>query len=255
MCLFCGPEAESFTRPEHVIPESLGNKTFVLHDVVCDKCNQYFSKLENYFAHHHLTSLSRLFAVSKTKKGRLPMQTLPDGELRREDDGKISFRQSVISGREHEQLTLTYTANEIILKGAAILADADTRKLSRFLAKCAIETLFVKKGVEAFEEKYNPLRIYARYGQGLKFVPFLWGEQYERACDLLHATITVKGIDEPFCFATIFVPGSVYLIPFTRFNEPIAMEKLEQRYLLKRFTHPQVIKREPLRYECRWGGN
>src|ERR1044071_5775873 len=253
LCLFCGPEAKCFTRLEHVIPESLGNTAFVLRGVVCDGCNQYFSKLENYFIHHHLSSLSRLFAVSKTKKGRRPMQALPEGELRRENDGRISFRQSLISEREHEQLMLTFAANEISLKGSVILDDTDAKKLSRFLAKCAIETLYVKKGREAFSDVYNLLRTYARYGQGLKFVPFLWAQQNETKCDLLHATITVKGILEPFYFVTIFVPGSVYIIPLCRFDEPIAMEKLEAKYNLKWITHPQLIERDPFRYEFHWG--
>jgi hypothetical protein len=254
ICLFCGPKAKSFTRPEHIIPESLGNTAFVLHEVVCDKCNQYFSKLENYFIHHHLTSLARVFSVQRTKKGKSPMQSLPDGELRRDAGGKINFRQSVISGREGEQLSLTFLANEIILKGAVIFEDADAKKLSRFLAKCAIETLFFKRGNEAFQDLYDPLREYARYGGGVKFVPFLWSNQEERLCDLLHASVSVKGINQPFDFAVIFVPGSVYFIPLSRFDEPIAMEKLEAKYDLKWILHPQLIERDPFRYEVRRGG-
>ena len=105
LCLFCGSAATSFTKSQHIIPESLGNTSFVLREVVCDNCNQYFSKLENYFIHHHLSSPHRLLSIDKTKKGKPPMQTLVDGELRRQHDGKLNFRQPILEGREHEQLT------------------------------------------------------------------------------------------------------------------------------------------------------
>ena len=74
------------------------------------------------------------------------MQTLVDGELRRQHDGKLNFRQPILEGREHEQLTITSLANEVILKGSFILDSADTKRLSRFLAKCALETLYFKRG-------------------------------------------------------------------------------------------------------------
>ena len=53
------------------MPESLGNTSFVLREVVCDNCNHYFSKLENYFIHHHLSSPYRLLSIDKTKTAEL----------------------------------------------------------------------------------------------------------------------------------------------------------------------------------------
>jgi len=47
-CLFCHSDGP-FTRPEHIIPEALGNDDLIQRDEVCDKCNQYFgSKLESF---------------------------------------------------------------------------------------------------------------------------------------------------------------------------------------------------------------
>lgn len=43
-CLFCKRDSSTSRSVEHVIPESLGNKEYVLpRGMVCDKCNQYFA--------------------------------------------------------------------------------------------------------------------------------------------------------------------------------------------------------------------
>jgi hypothetical protein len=252
ICLFCGPTAKSFNTPEHPIPESLGNTRFVLHKVVCDSCNQYFSTLDNYFIHHHFTSPARLVTVQETKKGKPPMQSLIEGEARRQGDGKLNFTQSILPGKEDDQLTLTFLANEVILKGSFVLEDADAKRLSRFLAKCGLETLYIKRGALAFAKEFNPLRAYARYGMGLRFIPFLWSSQTERPCDLLLATITGKSLEGTFYFATIFVPGGVYFFPLNRFGESVVFEKLAAKYSLNKVMHPGSIGREPIRYEARW---
>lgn len=182
LCLFCGPMAASFRKLEHIIPESLGNTEFVLIDTVCDKCNQYFSKLEGYFTHYHLTSPARLVTVRQTKKGKPPSQTLKRGEMRKQPNGKLDFSQPILPGHENEQLQIIFSGNEVTIKGSFILEDADSRKLSRFLAKCGLETLFFKKGPLAFEDEFNAVRSYARHARRNDFVSFLWAnKQRDRA--------------------------------------------------------------------------
>jgi hypothetical protein len=146
LCLFCGPEASSFETPEHPIPESLGNTTFILRKVVCDSCNQYFSKLDGYFIHHYHTSPARLIALQNTKKGKPPMQTIPHGEIRKESGGRLNFNQAILPDATEPQIKITCLANEIILNGTIFLEDADAKLLSRFLAKCGLETLYIKRG-------------------------------------------------------------------------------------------------------------
>jgi len=44
-CLFCKCDSSSSRSVEHVIPESLGNHSLTLPPgVVCDNCNNYFSR-------------------------------------------------------------------------------------------------------------------------------------------------------------------------------------------------------------------
>ena len=43
-CLFCKKDSDETKSIEHIVPESLGNKSFVLPlGYVCDKCNNYFA--------------------------------------------------------------------------------------------------------------------------------------------------------------------------------------------------------------------
>lgn len=252
-CLFCGVRGVSFATVEHIIPESLGNTTFLLSRVVCDKCNQYFSKLEDYFVHHYPTSPERLFTLDKTKKGKPPLQKLEQGEMKREKKGRISFRQSVISGKEAEQLSLTFLADTVLMKASFPLPDADTKKLSRFLAKAGLETLYFKKGEIAFTEEFNSTRRYARFGDGLSFVPFLWGHQQERQVDVLPATAIVKNCPGIFFFAKIFVPGSIFFVPLNRLDETVALEKVAKRYSLNKVMEVGTLEREPPRIQFVWG--
>ena len=55
--------------------------------------------------------------------------------MKREKEGRISFSQSVISGKEAEQLSITYLAETVVLKASFPLPEADAKKLSRFLTK------------------------------------------------------------------------------------------------------------------------
>jgi hypothetical protein len=44
-CLFCKEDSSSAKSIEHIIPESLGNKTLTLpRGYVCDKCNNYLAR-------------------------------------------------------------------------------------------------------------------------------------------------------------------------------------------------------------------
>jgi len=41
-CIFCLSENSSFSKEEHIIPESLGGEEILPKGFVCDRCNQYF---------------------------------------------------------------------------------------------------------------------------------------------------------------------------------------------------------------------
>ena len=43
-CIFCKKDSSNSKSVEHIIPESLGNKSHILpKGIVCDSCNNYFA--------------------------------------------------------------------------------------------------------------------------------------------------------------------------------------------------------------------
>jgi len=71
-CIFCKKNSENSKSIEHIIPESLGNKSHILDiGIVCDKCNNYFAtKIEkDVLAQPYFQSLRhRNYILSKKNK-------------------------------------------------------------------------------------------------------------------------------------------------------------------------------------------
>lgn len=72
-CLFCKTTTGSFTKVEHIVPESLGNVNDVLPPGhVCDDCNQYLgSKVELPALTRTILAILRAAHGVPTKKGRV----------------------------------------------------------------------------------------------------------------------------------------------------------------------------------------
>jgi hypothetical protein len=73
-CLFCKKPSDLSRSREHIIPESLGNKSYLLPPgVVCDQCNNYFArKVEAPFLNSEEVLLLRFEQALESKKGRVP---------------------------------------------------------------------------------------------------------------------------------------------------------------------------------------
>src|ERR1035437_2287572 len=73
-CIFCRSISSDSKSIEHIIPESLGNKTHTLpKGVVCDKCNNYFAnKIEKKVLELAYFKSLRGRNVIETKKGKIP---------------------------------------------------------------------------------------------------------------------------------------------------------------------------------------
>jgi len=216
VCLFCRRETEQFLQEEHIIPESLGNRTYVLpKGVVCDKCNNYFSKLDNYFCHYHLAAPQKLFGQYKTKKGNPPSMPLKQGEARQGKNGELKLNQTLVIDTKSEQALLTFAGPKAELRLQYLLPDADSQKISRFLAKVGMEILYLKVGETAFKAEFDHLRHYGRYGIRHGIIPFLWCYQQSQEIMLDTCTLNSKKHGK-FFFGMIFLPGILYLIPLNR---------------------------------------
>ncbi|MGA2762950.1 MAG: HNH endonuclease [Spirochaetia bacterium] len=181
-CIFCKIDSASSRSIEHIIPESLWNRTHVLPaGVVCDKCNNYFSReVEKPFLESAPVRRLRFEQAIPNKHGRVPPTTaliLPDIPtiLTRPPFGRSGMSAEVPPGSieriaRSEQLKLAVPASEAAPPG---------RVVSRFLAKAALEAMAdrlvaVPDGLEYLvdETQLDPIRNYARRGEPIHDWPY-----------------------------------------------------------------------------------
>lgn len=179
-CLFCKQDSSSTKSIEHIVPESLGNKTYILPlGYVCDKCNNYFSiKIEKQFLEQFIIRLLRFHEAVPNKKNRIP--TI-DGIFGRTIPVKVHrdiINDEVVMGIEVPPGTIQKLENKEI-DNIELVFPAFTNDhipdnniiLSRFLAKIALESLANKlKKVEGSlddlidDSQFDVIRNHARLG-------------------------------------------------------------------------------------------
>jgi hypothetical protein len=73
-CIFCKQDSTNSQSVEHIIPESLGNEELILDKgVVCDKCNNYFSReIEGPVLNLDGFRQLRFYELIESKRGRIP---------------------------------------------------------------------------------------------------------------------------------------------------------------------------------------
>lgn len=73
-CLFCKGDSSAAKSVEHIVPESLGNSTFILpRGYICDKCNNYFAReVEKPFLEQSDMRLLRFYESVPNKKKKIP---------------------------------------------------------------------------------------------------------------------------------------------------------------------------------------
>jgi uncharacterized protein (DUF736 family) len=190
-CIFCKEISDNSTSIEHIIPESLGNKSKILEKgIVCDKCNNYFStKIEKPLLDLEYFTRLRARNEIKSKKGRIPIE-------------KVVFKGSNCISEIKRQNNTTYldvTVNDPtffrkILKGkiktlvfpVLLFPPADNYVVSRFLAKVALEVIAQKLHISqdgldylVQEQQFDELREFARYGKRHKEWPYHIRKIYE----------------------------------------------------------------------------
>ena len=147
-CLFCKQDSSNTKSVEHIIPESLGNKTLILpRGYVCDKCNNYFAiKVEKPFMELPEIRQLRFQEMVPNKKNKIPqMEAVYNGmysvklgwDLKNDNViGTIDATDEAINElmkRKKGTVTFPAFANETIIKNSIII--------SRLLAKMALESL------------------------------------------------------------------------------------------------------------------
>jgi hypothetical protein len=178
-CIFCKRDSTDSKSIEHIIPESLGNTIATLpRGVVCDKCNNYFSRnVERPFLESEAVRTLRFQQAIPSKKGRIPSieaLLLPgfSSVIHRPKNGPYIGLIGVEPGAM-DYLATTKTGKFVLkLPGNP----PDLNVVSRFLAKVALEALAERLmttpgGIEYLinEQQFDPIRRYAREGYPAKW--------------------------------------------------------------------------------------
>lgn len=182
-CLFCKQDSSDSKSVEHVIPESLGNKTYILpKGVVCDKCNNYFSrKIEDPFLNSTEIRALRFYEGIPNKKrnvppvdgilsGKIPVKIynpFPDEPMFTHEKGSfipIEVKEADIPKIPSSGWVFTPAfTNDMI--------PHNTTVISRFIAKIALESIALRLyqhegGLDYLinDIAFDPIRNYVRMG-------------------------------------------------------------------------------------------
>lgn len=147
-CLFCKQNSSNTKSIEHIIPESLGNKTIILpRGYACDKCNNYFAiKVEKPFMELSEIRQLRFQERIPNKKNRMPhMEAIYNGvfpvklgwNLKNDNCiGYVDASDEILNEILHNGkgvIVFPAFTNETIIQNSIII--------SRLLAKMALESL------------------------------------------------------------------------------------------------------------------
>jgi len=174
-CLFCKNDSSDSRSIEHIIPESLGNLRSTLPPgVVCDKCNNYFSrKVEKPFMELAPIMQLRFHQEITSKRGKVPpIQGIlaPKFPVIVHRDPKSYFKASVHVEPEAFKHIMELKKGLLILPSGCKLPS--NLIVSRFLAKVAIEAMADR--LSAYPEgliylvneiQLDPIRNHARRGK------------------------------------------------------------------------------------------
>jgi hypothetical protein len=180
-CLFCesiGP----FTKPEHVIPEAMGNDDLVLRGEVCDRCNQFFgSKVENFVLEKTPIAFWRTFSGIRKKHGELPHVDLSQPKRQK---GRLlavhELHDNLVGFTCHDDYSVSVDIDDSgivrgILDGTRkhftfVFTPLVLSMMGRFFCKVGIELLCLADPVRARSQAFQKARKFAREGD----VAILW---------------------------------------------------------------------------------
>ncbi len=174
-CLFCKHDSSGSRSHEHIIPESLGNMKYKLPPgVVCDKCNNYFSrKVEKPFLELGAILQLRFHEEIPSKRGMVPsIQAIlaPNFPAIVHRVPKSYFTALVQVEPEAIKHILSLDKGQLIFP--AVGPYPSNLILSRFLAKVALEAMADRYiaypgGLKYLvnETQIDPIRNHARRGE------------------------------------------------------------------------------------------
>ena len=160
-CIFCGTTTGPFTTREHILPESLGGGDWAIlaPGLYCDGCQNHFgSTIEQQALADYPFSFFRVFLGIPTKKGKPPWTPTWEGTIRASlRPGTIGYDpsppfQSVMESGTKTQLRL-------------LAEPVRPEMICRTLLKIGLEVVANNNPEDAYHERYDAARAFARYGR------------------------------------------------------------------------------------------
>lgn len=211
-CLFCKSEG-SFSKPEHIIPEALGNDDLVLINEVCNRCNWYFGKeVEKFVLEKSPLAFWRTYLGIRRKRGKFPppadlsqpkKQTGILPSLHNAHDNSIVFTyhedNSVSVDIDDEQIVreiLDGTRN----KFQFVFTPLVLSMMGRFFCKVGLELICFANSEQARSEIFDQSRKFARYGDFKGLWP-IFHAQSSNLQDLKTQHVDSTGVlEDVFCY-------------------------------------------------------
>ena len=241
-CLFCHSNGP-FTKPEHIIPEALGNDELILQDEVCDKCNQYFgSKVESFVLGKTPIAFWRTFLGIRKKRGALPHVDLSQPKrqkgllpaVHKLHDNLVGFTchgdysvsvdiddSETIQGiRDDTRSQFTFVFTPLVLS-----------MMGRFFCKIGVELLCLDDPGLARSSAFDQARDFARIGKGRDLWPIFHG-QSGTLQDLKKRSVDTDGpLEEVFCYHyRLLEVGSRYTLVVLTFGTDVWAVSLNDPY-------------------------
>ena len=156
-CIFCGNDSSNSKSVEHIVPESLGNDKWILErGIVCDKCNNYFSReIENIVLNLPGFKQLRFYNLIDSKKGKIPSgEALIASGIAKLDWKVVNGMPCIMMGIEPSTFESIKQKKPkmFIVKGAYLDDNEHKYDISRFIYKIAFEFL-VYSYLEYFEQE------------------------------------------------------------------------------------------------------
>lgn len=156
-CIFC--KLESVKKSiEHIIPESFGNKSYILKNgCVCDRCNNRFSKFESTALSNTVFVMERTRLGAESKKGKSAKGKV--GELTIEGDKDLKPEIITVKGlnsknvRNYDPKTKTF---QLVVQ---TFDDSDVAT-SKMLLKIGLEAIYKSQKLIYFISNFKILKSY-----------------------------------------------------------------------------------------------
>jgi hypothetical protein len=184
-CLFCKKEGP-FKTKEHIIPESLGNDTDILVDIICEECQNYFSReVEKPALEKTNIAFWRTYLGTPTKKKHLPSVNLDPPapgalvSLHPATDTGIGFtshKDGTVSIDGENPMFMKKLVSKDQGKYIMVLTPWHLSILGRFLGKIGLEYVAQFNLEDAFSVRYDNIRSFVRCGSLKHLWPIYWGE-------------------------------------------------------------------------------